>query len=76
MELLGSIELTEFIPNLRRFIARRSRPNIIYSDNSKTFKAADSWLREVRTDEKFNAFQADKQIEWRFDLSRTPYWGG
>ncbi|XP_028409519.1 uncharacterized protein LOC114532142 [Dendronephthya gigantea] len=76
LEILRSMEVAEFIPSLKRLIARRGRPKIIYSDNAKTFKAADKWLKQSRKDEKFHAFLADNAIEWRFNLSRAPWWGG
>lgn len=76
LEILRSMEVTEFIPSLKRLIARRGRPKIVYSDNAKTFKAANKWLRTARKDEKFHAFLADNAIEWRFNLSRAPWWGG
>ena len=45
LDLLKSLETFEFIGSLKRFIARRGRPEIIYSDNGSTFKAADKWLK-------------------------------
>ena len=57
-------------------IARRGRPQIIYSDNATTFKAAAKWLEKVIRDEKLASFLADQEIHWRFNLSRAPWWGG
>ena len=76
LEILRSLEVAEFIPSLKRLIARRGHQKIIYSDNAKTFKAADKWLKKAQKDEKFNAFLADNAIEWRFNISRAPWWGG
>ncbi|XP_028415553.1 uncharacterized protein LOC114538695 [Dendronephthya gigantea] len=76
LELLKSLEVVEFIPSLKRLIARRGRPQVIYSDNATTFKAAEKWLKQARKDERFHAFLADKEISWRFNLSRAPWWGG
>ena len=59
LEVLQSLEVEEFLPSLKRSIARRGRPEIIYSDNAATFKAVDKWLNKDRTDEKFQAFLAD-----------------
>ena len=47
LELLPDLATTEFIHSLKKFIARRSRPRKIYSDNGKTFMAAVTWLRKV-----------------------------
>ncbi|XP_046844834.1 uncharacterized protein LOC124438683 [Xenia sp. Carnegie-2017] len=76
MELLKSLEVAEFVPSLKRLIARRGRPEIIYSDNATTFKAAEKWLRLAQKDEKLNLFLTKRKIEWRFNLSRAPWWLG
>ena len=39
LDLLKSLEAQEFIGSLKRFIARRGRPEVMYSDNGATFKA-------------------------------------
>ena len=70
------METSKFITSLKRFIARRGRPKLIYSDNTKTFKSAAKWLGKVQQEERFHAFLADKAVEWRFNLSRAPWWGG
>ena len=44
LDLLKSLETKEFIASLKRFIARRGRPELIYSDNGSTFKATQKWL--------------------------------
>ena len=62
--------------SLKKFIARRERPKLIYSDNAMTFKAAAKWIQLVRQDEKLNSLLANMSIEWRFNLSRAPSWGG
>jgi hypothetical protein len=69
LELLRSLEVAEFLPSLKRLIARRGRPELIYSDNAKTFKAADKWLKRAQKDEQLHEFLADRTIEWRFNLS-------
>ncbi|XP_028419005.1 uncharacterized protein LOC114544617 [Dendronephthya gigantea] len=76
LELLRSLEVSEFLPSLKRLIARRGRPEIIYSDNAKTFKAAKKWLSKVQKGENLHAFLTDRSIKWRFNLSRAPGGGG
>ena len=76
LEVLQSLELNDFLHSLKRLIARRGRPRLIYSDNAATFKAAEKWLRRVQRDEQFNSFLTDRKIEWKFNLSRAPWWGG
>ena len=76
LDLVKSLETEEFIASLKRFIARRGRPGLIYSDNGSTFKAAAKWLKTAQTSEKFNDYLAQYSIQWQFNLSRAPWWGG
>ena len=76
LDLLKSMEATEFVLSLKCFIARRGRPELIYSDNGATSKATNKWLRKVQKDERLNSYLADLSIKWRFNLSHAPWWGG
>ena len=76
LELLPDQTTTEFIHSLKKFIARRGRPRKIYSDNGKTFVAAATWLRKVMKEERFHNWLAEQRIDWQFNLSRAPWWGG
>ena len=76
LEVLKSLEVGEFLPSLKRLIARRGRPKLVYSDNATTFKAAAKWLKQAQKNERLHAFLIDNTIEWRFNLSRAPWWGG
>ena len=76
MELLPNLETETFIPCLKRLIARRGRPRVIYSDNGGTFVKTARWLEEVRKDERLQGFLEDQEIQWKFNLSRAPWWGG
>ena len=76
MELLRSLETEEFIQSFKRFIARRGRPSLVYSDNGATFKAAATWLRKVWKEEKFHEALCKLEIVWLFNLAKAPWWGG
>ena len=76
LDLLPSMEIEDFVSSLKRFIARRGRPKVIYSDNGSTFKAAAKWLKQARANEKLNNYLAQQSITWKFNLSRAPWWGG
>ena len=76
LKVLKSLELSEFLGSLKRFIARRGRPKIIYSDNGTTFKAALKWLKKVQSDEQMNNFLSERSVQWKFNLSLAPWWGG
>ena len=76
LEILPSLETSDFIQSLKRFTARRGRPSKVYSGNGKTFVAAAKWLKRARSDERFNSFLSEHAIQWQFNLSRAPRYGG
>lgn len=76
LDLLPSLETEEILRSLKRFIARRGRPETVYSDNGNSFVGAAKWISKVMSDEKFHDLLADQQIKWKFNLSRAPWWGG
>ena len=76
IELMRNQTVEEFVKALKRLIARRGRPEVIYSDNAKTFVAADKWLKQVLRKEDVNDILATNEIRWKFNLSRAPWWGG
>ena len=73
LELTKTLETEEFIATLKRLIARKGRPEKIYSDNGKTFVGAAKWLRTVTKDERRNDFLAKMNVKWQFNLSRAPW---
>ena len=76
LELTATMETREFLPTLKRLIARRGRPEKIYSDNGRTFVGAARWIRTVMADEKIQDFLANQEIKWQFNLGRASWWGG
>ena len=49
LELVGIQKIEEFIRTLKPFLARRGRPECIYSENAKNFKAAAAtWINSIR----------------------------
>ena len=76
LELATNLETTTFLSCLKRLIARRGRPSVIYSDNGSTFVKAAKWLKQARRDEELNRFLESHDIKWKFNLSRAPWWGG
>ena len=61
---------------LKEFIARRGAPQIIVSDNAKTFITTNTWLKRIQNDDDVHNYLATQKITWRFNLSRAPWWGG
>ncbi|VDP10658.1 unnamed protein product [Heligmosomoides polygyrus] len=64
----------------RRFLARRGRPDLVYSDNSTTFHAAEKTIAEViyepsawRT---VSNYVSSRKIIWKFITPLSPWKGG
>ena len=76
LELITDQNTDGFIRCLKRFIARRGRPSTIYSDNGKSFVAAAKWLRNIMKEEKLQDYLAHRDIKWKFNLAKAPWWGG
>ena len=66
----------EFRTKLNAFIARRTRPKLIISDHTRTFKATASWIKETRKREQLQDYLAKQEIRWQFNLSKSAWWGG
>jgi hypothetical protein len=47
LELITSLSTPEFLLGLRRFVARRGRPRVIYSDNGTNFVGAENLLKTL-----------------------------
>ena len=61
---------------LKRFIVRRGKPSLLISDNAKTFQATSEWLKYLKQDHDLFSFLNQQHIDWKFNLSRAPWWGG
>lgn len=75
LELLTSLSSDAFLQTFRRFVARRGRPFIIYSDNGSNFCGASNLF----TDPEFAKIRNEAQIKnitWKFIPPASPWWGG
>ena len=67
LELVESMSQPETDLALRRFVARRGMPDVVWSDNAKGFQAEKEHLLKTLGSE---------GPEWRFIAPRAPWWGG
>ena len=67
LELVDSLSLVDFMLAFRRFAYRRSFPDVIWSDNAKTFKSAAAALATEF---------GPTSPEWRWITPRSAWWGG
>lgn len=75
LELVTSISTNEFLGTFRRFIARRGRPRIMYSDNGTNFVGADNAFSELNW-QVISEYSTAKRIDWRFNPPTAAWWGG
>lgn len=75
LELTTSLSTEAFLQVLRRFIARRGRPSIIFTDNGTNFVGARNLLRKIDW-EKVKQFSSSQKIEWRLNPPSAAWWGG
>ncbi|XGW18756.1 hypothetical protein V3C99_002953 [Haemonchus contortus] len=80
LELIMNNTVQEFLLAFRRFIARRGTPDLIYSDNATTFRAADDAITNVIYApglwRPIAEFSAKHKILWRFITPLSPWKGG
>ncbi|RVE40950.1 hypothetical protein evm_014400 [Chilo suppressalis] len=75
LELVESLSTEAFISALRRFIARRGRVKIIYSDNGSNFTGAHNLLENIDWNDIVLNPHCN-QIKWHFSPPAAPWWGG
>ena len=79
IEIAHSLDVNSFISAMQRFVARRGRPKIIYSDNGTNLTAGEkelrmsikNWRKHHITGEATNL-----GIDWRFSPPAGPHFGG
>ena len=78
LELVRDMSTETFLLAFRKFIARRVKPYVVYSDNGKTFtKAAKdiAKLHRVWNAQKVKNFCDKQEIDWKFNVPSAPWWG-
>jgi len=79
LELCTNMGTDKFLLALQRFVGRRGLPNTIYTDNARTFHAANFELSDLwkqLSTSKTHQFLAHNGIVWKFIAPRAAWWGG
>ncbi|XP_066599853.1 uncharacterized protein [Prorops nasuta] len=80
LELVSRLDTEAFLAALSRFISRRGKPAVMYSDNGLNFQGADAELKHAYqcAVEAARARKTDSvgEIGWKFIPVATPHWGG
>ncbi|GFV36980.1 integrase catalytic domain-containing protein [Trichonephila clavipes] len=75
LELVSSLSTECFMLSLRRFIARRTRPETIYTDNGTNFVGTNSELKNLDWDKIMQETDI-KPIKWKFNPPTAAWWRG
>ena len=62
---------SEFIDRLNEFIAARSRPKRMRSDQAQTFKVTAEFIRNLRKSEELHEYLAEHEIQWEVILTKS-----
>lgn len=81
LELVSDLSTEAFLASFRRFIARRGKPSIIYSDNGTNFVGASSELDRLGNFLLSNSTELTEKIHntgitWKFIPAYSPHFGG
>lgn len=83
LELVSDLSTAAFLNAIKRFIARRGRCAILYSDNDTIFTGANNHLTELKNyllkasiQTQIHEFLVEQFIEWRFILPYPPHMDG
>ncbi|XP_043199160.1 uncharacterized protein LOC122368905 [Amphibalanus amphitrite] len=63
LELVETLSTEDFLAAFERFVARRGKPTVVFSDNATNFRGAASRLTHLG-------------VTWKFNVPRAPWWGG
>ena len=79
-EICHQLDTDSTLQAIRRFIARRGKPTAIWSDNGRSFTAAEKELRELlvvlKQDNSFKDHLQLLGITWNFNPPSAPHFGG
>lgn len=83
IELVSALSTESFMLALDRFISRRGRPSIIFSDNGTNFQGAANKLNEIfqlcqnkATTHAIAEWASNNRITWKFIPPSSPHMGG
>ena len=76
LEIVSDLSVETFLQALRRFVARRSLPRVMLSDNASTYEAAANELEKPINSDKMSESLCTMGIKWQFIPKRAPWYGG
>ena len=83
LELVSDLTTEAFIAALRRFVARRGYPTLIWSDHGSNFVGAKGELKALQdllsnriTQGTISEFCTSHNIQWKYIPEKSPHFGG
>ncbi|KRY80859.1 hypothetical protein T4D_8853 [Trichinella pseudospiralis] len=79
IEIVADMTTMSFLAAFCCFVSRRGTPEVIQSDNFRTFKQADAFIRSLFVGKRAEEFQNElvcRGIQWRYTTERAPWSGG
>ncbi|XP_050561406.1 uncharacterized protein LOC118271003 [Spodoptera frugiperda] len=78
LELVSDLSMEAFLLTLKRFIARRGKPKVIYCDNGRNFVAAAKEINSFleSNSDSIKDSTSREGIEFRFSPAYAPHFGG
>ena len=75
-EVVPDLTSEAFLRCFRRYVARRSTPSLVISDNASTFKSASKELEKILSDSGVIEHFTKGRIKWSYNLEKAPWWRG
>ena len=76
LELLKDMATEQFIQSFKRLVAKKGKPEKVYSDNGETFIAAAKWVKRLKKSRDLANYLTKQDIMWQLNLHRALWWGG
>ncbi|UYV84618.1 hypothetical protein LAZ67_X002845, partial [Cordylochernes scorpioides] len=75
LELTKTVSTEGFLDTFRRFVSRRGRPSIVYSDNGLNFVGCNNLFKKVNWNDVLR-YATVQRNKWNFNPPTAAFWGG
>ena len=76
LEIVTDLSTDTFLLAFRRFVSRKSLPQIVISDNASTYLSAAEELKTLFESKDLKESLGRRGVTWRFIPKRAPWYGG
>ena len=76
LEVVTDLSTATFMLAFRRFVGRRSLPELMISDNATTYEAAADELKKLFSSEELHTALGIRGTTWKFIPKKAPWFGG